>query len=127
MRRDLLELGGAAKADPRRESSEPPPGDVSIRGPRGWRVTVPAVVVAAIVSAAATWVAKPQASVALDASDRQALQSCRDTADAVAALTKEVADLKQEGRAFRQWVEPQIGVLLVRTDSRVYTPSPQGR
>lgn len=118
-----VELGGPRKDDPRREPSEPPTGPIEFRG-RGWRVTVPAVVVAAAISALATWAAKPQAAVALSEADRQALQSCRDTAGAVAQLTKEVADVKQEGRAFRQWVEPQIGVLLVRTDSRLYSPPP---
>jgi hypothetical protein len=122
-----VELGGPKKSDPRREPSDPPPSaSLELRG-RGWRVTVPAVVVAALVSALATWAAKPQASVALSDADRRALQSCTDTAAAVGALTKEVADVKQEGRAFRQWVEPQIGVLLVRTDSRLYQPPPAAR
>jgi alpha-ketoglutarate-dependent taurine dioxygenase len=75
----------------------------------------------------ATWVAKPQAVVALSEADRQALQQCSKNTEALAALSKEVAEVKQEGRTFRQWVEPQIGVLLVRTDSRAYTPAPLPR
>jgi hypothetical protein len=121
------ELGGPRKDDPRREPSERPEAAVEIRGPGGWRAKVPAAIVAAAISFAATWVAKPQAVVALSEADRQALQQCSKNTEALAALSKEVAEVKQEGRTFRQWVEPQIGVLLVRTDSRAYTPAPLPR
>jgi hypothetical protein len=92
----------------------------TFRSPK-FSVSLPSAVVVAMVTAAGAWLAKPGG---LNADDRAALQGCKDVAPALAALKSELADVKQEGRAFRQWVEPQIGLLLVRTDGRVYAPPP---
>ena len=112
--RGIIEKGGPRRDDSRREPSDPPVGEPLVVQGRGWRATVPAVVVAALISALATWAAKPQTAVALSPEDRAALQKCSETAVKVDALSQQVGEL----RVTVKWIEPQIGVLLVRTEPR---------
>lgn len=126
-----LEIGGATKADPRREKTDPPGVDFSAEE-RSTEATVatfktskyqlglPTVALLAIIagvsSAVMAWINKPPppAPAALTPDQSAALQQ-------LPAIVRDLQEIKN----FARWAEPQIGVLLVRTDSRAYSAPPR--
>jgi len=126
MRKDLIEQGGASKADPRRDPSLPPARDrmttvdevAAIRG-RNWSVAVPASLVSALAAALVAWAAKPAAS--LPEADQRAIREC--TA-AVVRLEQGQRDTQAELRSFRQWAEPSIQLLVMRSGGSAPPPPP---
>lgn len=126
MRKDLIERGGPSKADPRRDPSLPPAREpmstvdeiAEIKG-RGWRVAVPASLVSALAAALVAWAAKPAA--ALPEADQRAIREC--TA-AVARLEQGQRDAQAELRSFRQWAEPSIQLLVMRSGGSAPPPPP---
>ncbi len=118
------------KKHPGREPSYPPPRVTAVTETKSdaaqvaefrtsrYQVSLPAVVVTGLITAMSgafvAWMNKPAPSLQLTPAQDAALQSC-------AGLAKDVAELKATVR----WIEPQIGILLVRTDTRVYSPPPR--
>jgi hypothetical protein len=126
MRRDLIERGGPSKADPRRDPSLPPAREpmstheeIALIKGRGWRVAVPASLVSALAAALVAWAAKPSAS--LPEADQRAIREC---VAAVARLEQGQRDGTAELRNFRQWAEPQIQLLVMRSGASVPPPPP---
>lgn len=124
-----LEIGDPGKKHPGREPSEFPEVESSTETrsqaaqvasfrTKNFSLSVPAVVIAALISAGGAWLMKPSQTVALSESDRLALQDCRDLKAQVGRI-----ELKQEN--FQNWIEPQIGVILVQLNARAYAPPPQ--
>jgi hypothetical protein len=126
-----IEIPAAKGKDPRRDDTDPPKVELSdecltdaakVASFRTGRVSVslPAATVAALIAAvgaaAVAWINKPPppAPAALTAEQARALDGC-------ARVAQDVAEIK----TFVRWAEPQIGVLLVRTDSRAYAPPPR--
>ena len=117
-----------AKLHPGKEPSERPRVELDLetktaaaqvaefRSPR-FQVSLPAVVVTGLITALSgaliAWINKPSTAV-LSAADQATLQRC-------ANMAQDLAEVK----GFVRWAEPQIGLLLVRTDSRAYTPPPR--
>lgn len=123
-----LEIPAAKGKDPRREDTNPPPVEfdpiekstkaqvAEFRTAR-YTVSMPAAVVLAAVTglsaAVVAWINKPAPGPALTSEQAAALVKCGQVA-------QDVAEIK----TFIRWAEPQIGILIVRTDSRAYTPPP---
>ncbi len=123
-----LEIPPPKGKDPRREPSDPPltefsPEEQSTKSQvlafktSRFSVSAPTAVVVAVLTFAGTWFAKPTTTVAMSPEDRAALQAC-------GLLNAKVDRLEARAESFRSWIEPQIGILLVRTDSRAYTAPP---
>ena len=122
----MREQGGARRGDPRREPSDPPDVELSqaqqvatFRSSK-YKVGLPSAVLLALIAAASAavvaWINKPPPPVVspLTHDQAQQLEQC-------ARLAQDVAEIK----SFVRWAEPQIGVLLVRTDARAYEPPPR--
>lgn len=127
----VLEIGDKGRKHPGRET-DPPSAEfsttekstaaqvASFRAGR-FRVSVPGAVIIAMVTAAGgfavAWINKPTAMVALSLEQERKLDQC-------AALSDKVDRLQAESQQFRNWIEPQIGVILVRLGSQPYAPPP---
>lgn len=124
------ELGGPRRSDPRREPSDPPVVDMAetkstaaqvaeFRTAR-WSLSAPSAVVVALITAmsgfAVAWANKP-ASVALTPEQSRKLDLC---AERLPQLQQQLSEVQQRVN----WIEPQIGVLLVRTEARYSLPAP---
>ncbi len=117
-----------AKLHPGKEPSDPPGAELDtettsqaqqvaeFRSPK-FQVSLPAVVVTGLITALSgalvAWINKPATAV-LSPEDQAALQRC-------SGMAQDMAEVK----VFVRWAEPQIGLLLVRTDQRAYTPPPR--
>jgi len=124
-----VELGGPRRDDPRREPSNPPTVEEStetlsqaaqvaeFRSAK-FSVSMPSAVVIALITAvsgfAVAWANKP-AAVALTPEQSRKLDLC---AESLPLITQKVGAI--ESRV--NWIEPQIGVLLVRTEARNQQP-----
>ena len=126
-----LEIGGASKKDPRRDPSDPPVVERVDVGPSEaqqvatfrtsrFQIGLPSAVLLALIAAGSAgvvaWINKPPPPVVspLTHEQSQQLEQC-------ARLAQDVGEIK----TFVRWAEPQIGILLVRTDARAYTPPPR--
>lgn len=125
-----LEIGDPGKRHPGRETSEAPvESEAEVKSQRAQvaefrtgkhRISLPAVVLTGLITAfsgaVVAWINKPAppAPPALTPEQAATLQRCGQVA-------QDVAEIK----TFVRWAEPQIGVLLVRTDSRAYAPPPR--
>lgn len=125
-----LEIGDPGKRHPGREHTDPPPEtDEELKSQRAQvaefrtgrhRISLPAVVLTGLITAfsgaVVAWINKPAPPpvAALTPEQSAALQQC-------ARLSQDVGEIK----TFVRWAEPQIGLLLVRTDQRAYTPPPR--
>lgn len=90
-----------------------------------FQMGVPAAVLCCLITTVGgfvtAWASKPSETVALSDNDRQALQDCRDLKQQVGRI-----ELKQEN--FQNWIEPQIGVILVQLNAKPYAPpAPQAK
>lgn len=81
-----------------------------------FQVSMPAAVIVALATAAGAWIAKPSQAVALSQDDREALQACRD-------MSKKIDTIERKQENFQNWIEPQIGVILVQLNARGYAPA----
>ncbi len=125
-----VETGDKGRKHPGREPSNPPVETdtetqstqaqvAEFRSPRTV-ISLPVVVITALITAMSgavvAWINKPPAPAvsALTPTQSAQLEQC-------AGLARDVAELKNTVR----WIEPQIGILLVRTDSRAYSPPPR--
>lgn len=122
-----------AKLHPGREPTDPPEAEfdpeerstkaqvATFRTPR-FSVGVPAAVLVALITAgggfAVAWLNKP-AVAGSGLTDEQA-----DTLKQCAALGAKLDVYRQENAQFRNWIEPQIGVILVRLGAQPYAPPP---
>lgn len=85
-----------------------------------YHISMPAMVIVALITAVSgalvAWINKPPPPPvsALTPDQAAALQQC-------SKVAQDVAEIK----AWTRWAEPQIGILLVRTDSRAYSPPPR--
>lgn len=124
-----VELGGPRKDDPRRERSNPPiseataetrsvKGEVATFRTSSFQMGVPAAVLVALISGvsafAIAWAQKP-AAVALSPEQARQLQVC---SEELPRMRQELAEVK----ATIRWIEPQVGVLMART--QLYVPPP---
>ncbi len=125
-----LEIGAPKGKDPRRDDTDPPKVErdpevtserdqvASFRTSR-FSISLPSAIVLAVVTgfsaALVAWINKPAptATAVLSPEQSAQLQSC-------AKLQDDVAEIK----TFVVWAQPQIGLLLMRTDSRAYAPPP---
>lgn len=121
-----------AKLHPGKEPSDPPEAEFSseeqstkaqvatFRTGR-YQVGVPAAVLVAAITAASgfgiAWANKPAASAGLTADQAAKLDRC-------AALADKLDAYHQENAQFRNWIEPQIGVILVRLGAQPFAPPP---
>lgn len=126
-----VETGDAGKKHPGREPTDPPVAEFTdvekstkaqvaeFRTGR-YHVGVPAMVLTALITALSgafiAWINKPAPPAAVALTPEQAQQLARCSANA-----QDIGEIK----AFVRWAEPQISILLVRTDSRAYTPPPR--
>lgn len=126
-----LEIGDKGGKHPGREPTDPPESEfdpsekstastvATFRAGRH-RVSMPAAVLVAALTAASgfgiAWINKPPPPVVspLTPAQAAALEQC-------AGVAKDVQEIKN----WTRWAEPQIGILLVRTDTRAYTPPPR--
>ena len=86
-----------------------------------FQVGLPAAVLVALIAAvssfAIAWINKPTATVALSQQQSDKLDQC-------AALAGKLEQYHQENQQFRNWIEPQIGVILVRLNAQPFPPPP---
>lgn len=128
----MRELVQGARQHPGREPSDPAPVEFSadeqstkaqvatFRTGR-YQVGVPAAVLVALITAASgfgiAWANKPSAGPGLTQEQSDKLDRC-------AALGPQLEAYHQENAQFRNWIEPQIGVILVRLGAQPYAPPP---
>lgn len=123
-----------AKLHPGREPSDPPDvefdptekstaAQVATFRTSRFSFGLPAIVlctlITAVTSFAVAWLNKP-AIAGSGLTDEQA-----DTLKQCAALGVKLDAYHQENAQFRNWIEPQIGVILVRLGAQPYAPPPQ--
>ncbi len=126
-----VETGDAGRRHPSHEDTDPPGAEfdpeekstkaqvASFRTPR-FAMGVPAAVLIALIAAvssfAIAWINKPAVSGSgLTEEQAATLKNCAAKLDAY----------HQENEQFRNWIEPQIGVILVRLGAQPYAPPPQ--
>ncbi len=128
------ELAPKNAADPRRDRTDPPKAELGVdfdpeeRSTKSqvatfrtsrFQIGMPAAVLVALITAVSgfgiAWANKP-AAVALTFEQERKLTLCAEKVDALNATVQKL-DQKVS------WIEPQIGILIVRTEGRYPVPS----